>query len=118
MKFDQTITRRESIRKLLKWSGCLTLAGATRWPLFELPAAKATPANQKFIIEGSGQTNHYSVKDLTQKVFEAAGGIRLLFSVCRQKIASNRPIFHPRSNKIKHLVIRSTTKLVGTHILL
>ncbi|MEX1328692.1 MAG: DUF362 domain-containing protein [Desulfobacterales bacterium] len=80
MKFDQTITRRESIRKLLKWSGCLTLAGATRWPLFELPAAKATPANQKFIIEGSGQTNHYSVKDLTQKVFEAAGGIRQFVS--------------------------------------
>jgi len=41
MKFDQPITRRESIRKLLKWSGCLTLAGAARWRLFELPTAKA-----------------------------------------------------------------------------
>lgn len=75
MKFDQPITRRESIRKLLKWSGCITLAGAARWPLFELPAAKATVADQKFIIEGVGQTDNFSVKDLTQKVFEAAGGI-------------------------------------------
>ena len=49
---------------------------------------------------------------------EKDGIVKLLFSVCRQKIASNCPIFHPRSNKIKHLVIRSTTKLVGTHILL
>jgi len=75
MKFDQPITRRESIRKLLKWSGCITLAGAARWPLFELPAAKAAVANRKFIIEGSGQTDNFSVKELTQKVFEAAGGI-------------------------------------------
>ncbi len=75
MKFDQPITRRESIRKLLKWSGCITLAGAARWSLFELPEARATAANQKFIVEGIGQTDDFSVKDLTQKVFEAAGGM-------------------------------------------
>ncbi len=75
MKFDQPITRRESIRKLLKWSGCITLAGAARWSLFELPEARATAANQKFIIEGIGQTDDFSVKDLTQKVFGAAGGM-------------------------------------------
>jgi uncharacterized protein (DUF362 family) len=75
MKFDQPITRRESIRKLLKWSGCITLAGTAPWSLFELPEAGAAVANQKFIIEGIGQTDNFSVKDLTQKVFEAAGGI-------------------------------------------
>jgi uncharacterized protein (DUF362 family) len=75
MKFDQPITRRESIRRLLKWSGCITLAGVARWPLFELPAAGAAAANQKFIIEGIGQTESFSVKELTRKVFEAAGGI-------------------------------------------
>jgi uncharacterized protein (DUF362 family) len=80
MKFDQPITRRESIRKLLKWSGCLTIAGAARWPLFELPAAEAKVTNQKFVIEGIGQTDNFSVKDLTQKVFEAAGGIRQFVS--------------------------------------
>ena len=80
MKLDQPITRRESIGKLLKWTGCLTLAGAARWPLFELPAARAAVTNQKLIIEGIGQTDHFSIKDLTQKVFEAAGGIRQFVS--------------------------------------
>ena len=40
-----------------------------------MPAAEAAVANQKFIVEGFGQTGNFSVKDLTQKVFEAAGGI-------------------------------------------
>jgi len=96
MKFDQPITRRQSIRKLLKWSGCLTLAGAARWPLFELPAAEAKVTNQKFIIEGIGQTDNFSVKDLTQKVFEAAGGIRQFVSkgdvvVIKPNISWGRP---------------------------
>jgi uncharacterized protein (DUF362 family) len=96
MKFNQPITRRESIRKLLKWSGCLTLAGAARWPLFGSPEAKATVENQKFIIEGIGQTDHFSVKDLTQKVFEAAGGIRQFVSkgdvvVIKPNISWGRP---------------------------
>ncbi|CAB1060112.1 hypothetical protein D1BOALGB6SA_4877, partial [Olavius sp. associated proteobacterium Delta 1] len=30
---------------------------------------------------------------------------KLLFSVCRQKAASFCPIFHPRSNKFRYLVI-------------
>ena len=80
MKFDKPITRRESICKLLKWSGCITLAGTARWPLYELPAAKAAVANQKFVIEGIGQTDNFSVKELTQKVFETAGGIRQFVS--------------------------------------
>ena len=80
MKFVKPITRRESIRKLLKWSGCLPLAAAARWPLFGFPEAKATVEKQKFIIEGIGQTDHFSVKVLTQKVFEAAGGLRQFVS--------------------------------------
>ncbi|MBE9543804.1 MAG: DUF362 domain-containing protein, partial [Proteobacteria bacterium] len=75
MKFDQPVTRRESIRKLLKWSGCITLAGVARWPLFELSEARATEANKRFIVEGLGQTEEFSVRDLTRKVFEAAGGM-------------------------------------------
>jgi uncharacterized protein (DUF362 family) len=81
MKFEKPITRRELIRKLLNWSsGCLTLTAAARWPLFGLPEAKATVEKQKFIIEGIGQTDHFSVKVLTQKVFEAAGGLRQFVS--------------------------------------
>jgi len=75
MKIDQPMIRREFVRKLLKWSGYLTLAGASRFSLFELPEARGTEANKKFIIEGIGQTEDFSVTDLTKKVFEAAGGM-------------------------------------------
>jgi uncharacterized protein (DUF362 family) len=96
MKIDQPITRRESMRMLLKWSGCITLAGAARWSLFELPAAKAAATNQKFVIEGIGQTDTFSVKELTQSVFEAAGGIRQFVSkgdvvVIKPNISWGRP---------------------------
>jgi uncharacterized protein (DUF362 family) len=96
MKIDQPITRRESMRMLLKWSGCITLAGAAPWSLFELPAAKAAGTNQKFVIEGIGQTDTFSVKELTQSVFEAAGGIRQFVSkgdvvVIKPNISWGRP---------------------------
>ena len=80
MNFDQPITRRESIRRLLQWSGTAALAGAARLSLFELPEVKAAAPNKKFIVEGIGQTDGFSVKDLTQKVFEAAGGVRQFVS--------------------------------------
>ena len=84
------------MRMLLKWSGCITLAGAARWSLFELPAAKAAATNQKFVIEGIGQTDTFSVKELTQSVFEAAGGIRQFVSkgdvvVIKPNISWGRP---------------------------
>jgi len=80
MKFDKPITRRESIRKLLRWSGYVTFAGAAQWPLYTLPDAWATTANKRFIVEGFGQTDGFSVKELTKKVFEAAGGIKRFVS--------------------------------------
>ncbi|HDZ27815.1 MAG TPA: DUF362 domain-containing protein [Candidatus Aminicenantes bacterium] len=80
MKFGQAIIRREFIRKLLQWSGCVTLAGAARLSLFEMLEARATAANKKFIIEGIGQTDAFSIKDLVKKVFEAAGGTRRFVS--------------------------------------
>ena len=80
MNFDQPMTRRESIRRLLQWSGSVALAGAARLSLFEVPGAKAATENKKFIIEGVGQTDGFSVKDLAQKVFDAAGGVRQFVS--------------------------------------
>jgi len=80
MKFGQAIIRREFIRKLLQWSGYVTLVGAARLSLFELPEARATAANKKFIIEGIGQTDAFSIIDLVKKVFEAAGGMRRFVS--------------------------------------
>ena len=75
IKNDQSMIRREFVRKLLKWSGYLALIGAFRLSLFELPEARGKELNKKFIIEGIGQTEGFSVTDLTKKVFEAAGGM-------------------------------------------
>ena len=80
MKLDQPISRRESIRRLLQWSGYITLAGAARLSLFDLPEARAAAANKRFIIEGSGQSDDFSVKDLIKKVFDAAGGVQQFVS--------------------------------------
>jgi uncharacterized protein (DUF362 family) len=80
MKFDQPITRRQSIKKLAKLSGGLAVAGALTWPLKKPSPAKAASQNNKFIIEGLGQAEAYSIKDLTRNVFDAAGGINRFVS--------------------------------------
>ena len=56
------------------------LADVARLSVFEIPEAMATTANKRFIIEGVGQTDAFSVKDLVKKVFEAAGGMRRFVS--------------------------------------
>ena len=48
MNFDKPITRRESIRKLLKLSGSLAFAGAATWPIQKPSPAKAASENKKF----------------------------------------------------------------------
>ncbi|UCF91305.1 MAG: DUF362 domain-containing protein [Desulfobacterales bacterium] len=75
MNFDQPLTRRESLQKLLKLSGGLALASAAAWRLPTPTAARAAAAPHKFIIEGIGQKDGYSIRELTRKVFDAAGGI-------------------------------------------
>ena len=77
---DQPITRRESIRKLLKLSGCLMMAGTVIRPSQFSAAAQATPPKRGFIVEGIGRTDNYDVKALTKKTFEAAGGIKQFVS--------------------------------------
>jgi uncharacterized protein (DUF362 family) len=69
------ITRRTAIKRLLQISGTLALSAVTEWPLGNLGRAWAENEGTGFIIEGLGQTEGYSIKDLTRKVFEAAGGI-------------------------------------------
>ena len=75
MIFDQPITRRQSIKKLVKLSGGLAMAGALTWPFQKTSLVNAASENKKFIIEGLGQAEAYSIKELTRKVFDAAGGI-------------------------------------------
>jgi len=77
---NDPITRRESVKKLLKISGGLALTGMTAWPFQRDLAASPGLTRQNFVIEGIGQSQGYSVKALTQKVFEAAGGIQRFIS--------------------------------------
>jgi len=76
MRLDQPVTRRELLHRTLRLSGWITFLSATDWPLFTGANARGMAAEQRFIIEGLGQTEAFSVKGLTKRVFEAAGGIR------------------------------------------
>ena len=75
MNFKQRITRRESIRKLLQLTGCVALTGTATWTVQSLFSAGTASANDKFLVEGIGQTDGYNVKALTRKTFESAGGM-------------------------------------------
>jgi len=74
MNFNKPITRRESIKKLAVISGGVVLSGTAQLPL------PASAESNRFIVEGIGQTEGYTVKDLTRKVFEEAGGIKQFIS--------------------------------------
>ena len=75
MNFDQPITRRESLKQLLKVSGCLTLAGSAALSSKLTETGWTQDARNGFLIEGVGQTAGYDVKELTRKTFDAAGGV-------------------------------------------
>ncbi len=62
MNFDKPLTRRESLKKLLQLGGSLGLAGAVSGSLQTPVLANASSENKKFIVEGIGQTEGYSVK--------------------------------------------------------
>jgi uncharacterized protein (DUF362 family) len=80
MDFENPITRRESIKKLLKVSGCLTIAGTAAVASDFVKSGRAAAANHGFIVEGVGETSDYDVKALTKKTFEAAAGISKFIS--------------------------------------
>lgn len=80
MNFNQPISRRESIRRLLQLWGTLTLSGATAWSIQWPLASRAASPKNKFMVEGVGQTEKYDVKELTRRTFEAAGGMNRFVS--------------------------------------
>jgi uncharacterized protein (DUF362 family) len=75
MKSEQSMTRRESIKKLLRLWGGLSLGGAVvlSWPAIK--PAQAAVDSPRFLVDGVGRTEGYSIKALTRKTFEAAGGM-------------------------------------------
>jgi uncharacterized protein (DUF362 family) len=80
MNFDKPVTRRESIKSLLKAAGCLTLAGAATWSSEPARNSRAATAPAGFMVEAVGETEGYDIKQLTRKTFEAAGGISKFIS--------------------------------------
>jgi uncharacterized protein (DUF362 family) len=80
MSFDKPITRRESLKRLLRASACLTLAGSATLSSEFIESGRASTAGNGFMVEGVGETAGYDVKELTRKTFEAAGGISKFIS--------------------------------------
>jgi uncharacterized protein (DUF362 family) len=80
MNFEKAVTRRESIKKLLKVSGCLTFSGAAAFASNSAGSGRPATANNGFMVEGVGETSDYDVKELTRKTFEAGGGISKFIS--------------------------------------
>lgn len=75
MDHHHVITRRESLKKILKVSGSLAVAVSTPLSTHFSRHAFAENDSRKFIAEGFGNSAGYAVKDLTRKTFDAAGGI-------------------------------------------
>ncbi len=76
---NNPITRRESLKKICKISGGILIAGSM--PLsFTSNLLNAAVTPDKWIVDGLGQTVGYSVRELTRKVFETAGGMNRFIS--------------------------------------
>jgi len=75
MDTKQLIDRRDSLKRLLRVSGTVAVSALSGWPFLDLRSAWAKSEKKRFVVEGLGQTEGYSINALIKKVFEAAGGI-------------------------------------------
>ncbi len=76
---DQSITRRESVKKILQLSVGVVMAGGTGRSFFPGKAiGEGKPSG--WLVEGIGAKTGYSVRELTGRVFDAAGGIKRFVS--------------------------------------
>jgi uncharacterized protein (DUF362 family) len=74
------ITRRTAVKRLFQISGAMAFSAVTDWPLRGTANIWAQKPGTGFIVEGLGQTEGYSIKELTKKTFDAAGGITQFIS--------------------------------------
>ena len=72
---NQPITRRQSLKRIARMSAGLALAPLGLHPLLSWTSARAATAGKRFVIEGIGSDKGYKIKELTGKVFDAAGGM-------------------------------------------
>ena len=71
---NQSITRRDSLKKICKISG--GIFAAANLPLaFTSNFVNAAETPDRWLVEGLGQTPGYSIRELTRNVFEKAGGM-------------------------------------------
>jgi uncharacterized protein (DUF362 family) len=77
--FEHRITRREALSGIMKLTGGIAVSCALSFPLRSNRLFASTPPD-RWIVEGTGQSPGYSIKNLTRKMFESAGGIRSFIS--------------------------------------
>jgi uncharacterized protein (DUF362 family) len=75
MDLNHPVTRRQSLKKIAQISASLAGTAFGVCPLLSQGSARASTAEKGFIVEGVGSKQDYKIKDLTGKVFEAAGGM-------------------------------------------
>ncbi len=72
MNLYDVMTRRQAIKKVAQVSGSLAFTGLfARTP----QRARATSEPERFVVEGVGREEGFSVRALIEKTFDAAGGI-------------------------------------------
>ena len=75
LKSNDSITRRTILKRFFWISGGAIVSMAGGWPLRDPAVALAKDSEKRFIVEGVGPQDGYSIMQLTKKVFDAAGGI-------------------------------------------
>ena len=75
LKSNDSITRRTTLKRLFWISGGTIVSLAGGWPLRDPAVALAKDSEKRFIVEGVGLQDGYSIMELTKNVFDAAGGI-------------------------------------------
>jgi len=79
MNTENRYTRRESIKKLLRIWGGLSL-GAAVIGLKTVKPALAIDQDPRFLVDAVGRTKGYAIRDLIRKTFAAAGGMQKFVS--------------------------------------
>ena len=75
METNHPITRRESLKRIARISAGFAGAALGVSPLLPIGTTHAATGGNKFLVEGVGSKEGYKIKELTRKVFEAAGGM-------------------------------------------
>ncbi|MDY6952418.1 MAG: DUF362 domain-containing protein [Thermodesulfobacteriota bacterium] len=75
MNWNHPITRRQSLKRLARFSAGLTGAAIGGFSFQPQKGAKAETGNGSLLVEGVATKKDYTTKELVAKVFEAAGGM-------------------------------------------